>query len=110
MYDGQFFSLIKISGQDFAIDICGAADVLRPIVLMMVRCQTVDLPPWKIPTWFDRMIHQLESTAEELEKRKGFTSSLSKMLYKMLYNKFRKKEKIHLVHVNMLNWANNFIP
>uniref|UniRef100_A0A7M6DPB1 Uncharacterized protein n=2 Tax=Clytia hemisphaerica TaxID=252671 RepID=A0A7M6DPB1_9CNID len=67
----------QIRGQDFAIDICGAADVLRPIVLMMVRCQAVDLPLWKVPTWFHRMIRQLESTAEEVKKREGFCSSLN---------------------------------
>ena len=70
-----FFNFIQICGQDFVIDLCGAVDILRPIVLMMVRAQAVDLPPWKIPVWFNRLIRVLDTTEKELRFPEKFSNS-----------------------------------
>ena len=59
---------IQVRGEDFTVDLCGVLDLLKPVVLLMVRAQTVNLPPWKIISWFSRVGKILEKCQEELEK------------------------------------------
>ena len=42
-------------------------DLLKPMVSLMVRAQTVNLPPWKIILWFSRVAKILEKCQEDLE-------------------------------------------
>ena len=34
-----------IRGQDYEIDLCGALDVLKPAILLMIKSQAVNIPP-----------------------------------------------------------------
>lgn len=53
-------------GEDFAVDLCGIIDVLKPVVTMMIKAQTVNLPPWKIIAWFSRLQKILDTCQQEL--------------------------------------------
>ena len=55
-----------IRGQDYAIDLCGALDVLKPAILLMIKCQAVNIPPWKIVSWLPRLISILEAIKMDL--------------------------------------------
>lgn len=59
--------LFQLRGQDFIIDLCGAIDIFKPIILVMIRSQAVDLPPWKTAVWFERLISILTSMENKLE-------------------------------------------
>ena len=63
-----FTYFIQVHGEDFAVDLCGVLDLLTSVVSLMVRAQTVNLPPWKIISWFSRVGKILEKCHEELEK------------------------------------------
>ena len=60
------FSVIKARGQDYAIDLCGTLDVLQPVILLTLKTQSVNLPPWKIVTWFRRVIKILKELEANL--------------------------------------------
>ena len=47
---------------------CGVLDVLRPSVTLMIKCQAVNLPPWKVVSWFPRVIDLLERIRTNLEE------------------------------------------
>ncbi len=64
----DFPYFIQVRGEDFAVDLCGMLDLLKPVVSLMVRAQTVNLPPWKIISWFSRVGKILEKCKEELKK------------------------------------------
>ena len=53
-------------GRDYAIDLCGTLDVLKPAVLLMVHCQAVNLPPWKLVGWFPEVVKCLDKIEENL--------------------------------------------
>ena len=55
-----------LPGQDYAIDLCGTLDVLQPVILLMLKTQSVNLPPWKIVTWFRRVIKILKELEANL--------------------------------------------
>ena len=38
-----FTYFIQVRGEDFAVDLCGVLDLLKAVVLLMVRAQTVNL-------------------------------------------------------------------
>ena len=46
----------EVRGQDFAIDLCLALDILFPIIILMIESQRVNLPVWKVVGWFPRVI------------------------------------------------------
>ena len=45
----------QVRGQDYAIDLCGMIDVMKPAVTLMVKSQALSVPPWKIVAWFPRV-------------------------------------------------------
>ncbi len=47
----------QVRGQDYAIDLCGMIDVLKP-------------PPWKIVAWFPKVTALLSKIEDELEQLK----------------------------------------
>ncbi|CAB3976939.1 Hypothetical predicted protein [Paramuricea clavata] len=57
-----------IHGQDYAIDLCGTLDVLEPVISLMLRAQAVKFPPWRIVTWFSRMIKILKVWKQTLKR------------------------------------------
>ena len=56
----------QIRGQDYAIDLCGVLDVLKPATTLMVKCQALSVAPWKIVLWFERLVHGLKQMEKEL--------------------------------------------
>ncbi len=38
----------QVRGQDYAIDLCGALDVMKPAILLIIKGQALNLLPWKI--------------------------------------------------------------
>lgn len=66
-------------GRDYAIDLCGTLDVLKPAVMLMVRCQAVNLPSWKIVGWFPEKIQEsLTGVLNEEQPHKDLLPKLSK--------------------------------
>ncbi len=61
----------QIRGQDYAIDLCGTLDIMKPAVTLMIKSQGLNVPPWKIVTWFPKMIAVLDDMKNELEKLKN---------------------------------------
>ena len=55
-----------IRGQDYAIDLCGALDVLKPAILLMIKCQAVNILPWKIVSWLPHLLSILEAIKMDL--------------------------------------------
>ena len=53
-------------GQDYAIDLCGSLDVLKPAILLMIKCQAVNIPPWKIVSWLAHLLSILEAIKIDL--------------------------------------------
>ena len=51
-----FISIFQIRGQDFLLDLCTTLDLLEPLVQFMTATQSVNLPPWKVPVWFPKVI------------------------------------------------------
>lgn len=45
-------------------------DILQPVVLLMIRAQTVNLPPWKMIAWHSRVTALLQKLEKELKKVK----------------------------------------
>lgn len=60
----------QLRGQDFAIDLCGIIDVFQPVVSLMIKCQSLNVPPWKIVAWFPIVIDILEDIRTELKRLK----------------------------------------
>ncbi len=57
----------QVRGRDYVIDLCGTLDALKPAVTLMVRCQAVNLPPWKIVGWFPVITESLTTIEKSLE-------------------------------------------
>ena len=55
-------------GQDYAINLSGALDVMKPAILLMIKSQALTLPPWKIVAWSPHVLHVLEDVEMELEQ------------------------------------------
>ena len=60
----------QVRGQDYAIDLCGMIDVMKPAVTLMVKSQALSVPPWKIVAWFPRVTALLSKIQDELEQLK----------------------------------------
>lgn len=58
-------------------------DILQPAVSLMIRAQTVNLPPWKIIAWHSRVIALLETSQEELTKVKNGSQPSKTILPKL---------------------------
>ena len=56
----------QIRGQDFAIDLCGILDILKPAIILMIKCQALSVAPWKIISWFPRVIDSIERIKQHL--------------------------------------------
>ena len=61
----------QIRGQDYAIDLCGTLDVMKPVVTLMIKSQRLNVSPWKIAIWFPRLIFLLNQIEEELQRLHG---------------------------------------
>ena len=57
----------QVRGQDYATDLCGALDVKEPAILLMIKSQALNLPPWKIVGWLPRVLDILEKAELELD-------------------------------------------
>lgn len=64
--DNEEETKYMIRGQDYAIDLCGTLDVMKPAILLMIKSQAVNLPPWKIVSWLPRVLHILGKINVEL--------------------------------------------
>lgn len=56
-----------VDRRDYVIDLCGTLDVSKPAVTLMVRCQAVNLPPWKIVGWFPVVTESMTTIEKSLE-------------------------------------------
>ena len=57
------FSQIKeyeIAGEDFIIDLCGAIDILRPFMTLLVDLQSLQAPIWKVCIWYPKVLKEIE--------------------------------------------------
>ncbi|CAB3997080.1 Hypothetical predicted protein [Paramuricea clavata] len=53
----------EILGEDFVIDLCSVTDVMRIVIDLMVKLQSLSCPCWKICVWFpyvNKFLEQLE--------------------------------------------------
>ena len=57
----------QVCGQDYAIDLCGALDVMKPAILLMIKSQALNLPPWTIVGWLPHVLDILEKAELELD-------------------------------------------
>ena len=57
----------QVRGQDYAIDLCGALDVMKPVILLMIKSQALNLLPWKIVGWLPRVLDILEKAKLKLD-------------------------------------------
>ena len=62
-----FISIFQIRGQDFLVDLCTTLDLLEPLVQFMTATQSVNLPPWKVPVWFPKVIAHLKESSKRLD-------------------------------------------
>ena len=58
----------QIRGQDFAIDLCCALDIFYPIISLMNKVQTVNIPVWKIVGWFSKVVEEITAMIDKLQK------------------------------------------
>ena len=61
------FCFVKVRGQDYTVDLRGVLDVLQPVVVLMLRTQAVNIPRWKIVTWFVRLMETMKLAGSDLE-------------------------------------------
>ena len=47
----------QVRGQDYVIDLCGTLDIMKAAIVLMVRSQSLNLPPWKIVKWLPRVLN-----------------------------------------------------
>jgi hypothetical protein len=59
-------------------------DIVKPVVSLMIRAQAVNLPPWKIVTWYSRVKESLERCEAELKKVEAGSKPCKKFLPKLL--------------------------
>ena len=78
----NFFHL-KVRGQDYAIDLCGTLDILQPVISLMLRTQAVNLPPWKIVTWFTRLKEVLKKIEVNLKEVQAGSKPSKELLPKL---------------------------
>ena len=57
----------QVCGQDYAIDLCGALDVMKPAILLIIKSQALNLLPWKIVGWLPHVLDILEKAELELD-------------------------------------------
>ena len=75
----------QIRGQDFAIDLCGVLDIMKPAVTLMIKCQALNAAPWKIVTWFPRTVQTIERMEKQLcEVRDGIIEAPSEDVFPLL--------------------------
>ena len=67
MEDEEEEAKYQVRGQDYAIDLCGALDVMKPAILLMIKSQALNLPPWKIVGWLPRVLDILGKAKLELD-------------------------------------------
>ena len=63
------FSEVKdymIAGKDFVLDLCGICDALAPLIELMVEIQSLNLPCWKVVTWWPCVKKHLELMKKNL--------------------------------------------
>ena len=59
--------MFQVRGQNFLIDLCGVVYVFHEVVSLMTRTQAVNLPPWKLPSWFSKIDNHLQKVIENLK-------------------------------------------
>ena len=77
------FSQIKeyqIAGDDFLLDLCGVCDIMKPLMLLLVTLQSLDVPCWKLVSWWPRLQSHLKSMLWNLSVE--FPTSLLPLLKK----------------------------
>ena len=58
-----------MAGQDFVVDLLSVIDLLWPLVLLMLRGQSLNCPVWKIVTWLlPKVKNQLIQFSEQIQK------------------------------------------
>lgn len=63
----ELLTFFQVRGQDFLVDLCTTIDLLEPVVRFMTKTQSVNLPPWKVPIWFPKVIAHLQKAAKGLD-------------------------------------------
>ena len=66
MEDEEEEAKYQVRGQDYAIDLCGALDVMKPAILLTIKSQSLNLPPWKIVGWLPHVLDILGKAKLEL--------------------------------------------
>eukprot|EP00794_Sanderia_malayensis_P021154 gene21154-23234_t len=61
----------QVRGQDYAIDLCGMIDIMKPGVTLMIKCQALSIPPWKIVAWFPKVMTTISMIEDELGRLKN---------------------------------------
>ena len=56
-----------MAGQDFIFDLLGVIDLLWPLVLLMLRGQSLACPGWKIVAWLPSVQNQMLKFANEIQ-------------------------------------------
>eukprot|EP00794_Sanderia_malayensis_P003887 gene3887-4431_t len=61
----------QVRGQDYAIDLCGMIYIMKPGVTLMIKCQALSIPPWKIVAWFPKVMTTISMIEDELGQLKN---------------------------------------
>ena len=56
----------QIAGNDFLLDLCGVCDIMEPLMKLLVALQGLNIPCWKIITWWPRLETHLKSMNKDL--------------------------------------------
>lgn len=52
--------LYKIGGQDFLFDLLAVTDLLKPMVIFMLRSQSLSTPGWRLAQWIEDLKNHIE--------------------------------------------------
>ena len=65
-HDNKEINEYKLAGQDFVFDLLGLIDLLRPILLLILRGQLLWCPGWKLVPWLNQTVKQLQFFSDEI--------------------------------------------
>ncbi len=58
-----------VKGRDFCVDLCGAIDIMSPVMEMMVKSQSLDQYLWSVTKWWPRIKQKLEAMRINIEQQ-----------------------------------------
>lgn len=86
----------EICGQDFAADLCGCVDVLVPVVTYLVDLQSLQVPIWKVATWYPKVKTDLDAFVHlSIESPPESCTNLSSKIAEIKKFRFNGQKLVH---------------